>query len=149
MSESILVSRAGISPCPSCRQMIYSDAKRCRFCSVAFDGRVAARGADLQKRVNTACNQAKMLRYIAGAMWTFFLLALIPFLMPLAWASNVMFYVVPVWLVYWKVRFGKLQTDDKDYARAKRDCLTAFLIWSPAMAFEVVSLAIGLFVSNH
>jgi hypothetical protein len=37
-------------------------------------------GADLQKRVNTACNQAKMLRYTAGAMWTFFLLALIPFL---------------------------------------------------------------------
>ena len=146
MSESILVSRAGIFPCPSCRQMIYSDAKRCRFCSVSLDGRVAAHGADVQKRVNTACNQAKMLRYIAGAMWTFFLLALIPFLMSLVWASNVMFFVVPVWLVYWKVRFGKLQTDDKDYVRAKRDCLIAFLIWSPAMAFEVVSLALGLFV---
>ena len=146
MSESILVSRAGIFPCPSCRQMIYSDVKRCRFCSLALDGRVAAQGADLQKRVNTACNQAKMLRYVAGAMWTFFLLALIPFLMPLVWASYVMFFVVPVWLVYWKVKFGTLQTDDKDYVRATRDCRIAFLIWSPAMAFEVVSLAIGLFV---
>ena len=147
MSESILVSRAGIFPCPSCRQMIYSDANSCRFCSVTLDSRVAAQGADLQKRVNTACNQAKMLRNIAGAMWTFFLLALIPFLMPLVWASNVMFFVVPVWLIYWKVMFGKLETDDKDYARAKRDLLIAFLIWSPAMAFEVVSLTIGLFVS--
>ena len=144
MSESILLSRAGIFPCPSCRQMIYSDAKKCRFCSVPFDDRVAAQGANLQKQVNTACNQAKMLRYIAGAMWTFFLLALIPFLMPLVWASNAMFFVVPVWLVYWKVRFGNLQTEDKDYARARRDWFTAFLIWSPAMAFEVVSLAIGL-----
>ena len=115
-------------------------------CSATLDGRVAAHGADVQNRVNTACNQAKMLRYIAGAMWTFLLLALIPFLMPLAWASNVMFFVVPVWLIYWQVRFGKLQTDDKDYLRAKRDCLIAFLIWSPAMAFELVSLAIGLFV---
>jgi len=145
MSESILVSRAGIFPCPSCRQMIYSDANSCRFCSVTLDSRVAAQGADLQKRVNTACNQAKMLRYSAGAMWTFFLLALIPFLMPVAWASNVMFYVVPVGLIYWKVKFGQLQTDDKDYVRARRDCRIAFLIWSPALAFEVVSLAIGLF----
>ena len=144
MSESILASRAGIFPCPNCRQMIYSDAKSCRFCSVTFDGRTATQGVDLQKRVNTACNQAKMLRNIAGAMWTFFLLGFIPLLMPLVWASNVMFFVVPVWLIYWKVKFGKLQTDDKDYARAKRDCRTAFLIWSPAMAFEVVSLAIGL-----
>ena len=144
MSASILASRAGIFPCPSCRQMIYSDSKRCRFCSVTLDDRVAAKGADLQKRVNTACNQAKMLRYVAGAMWTFFLLGFIPLLMPLVWASNAMFFVIPVWLVYWKVRFGKLQTDDKDYACAKRDCRTAFLIWSPAMVFEVFSLGLGL-----
>jgi hypothetical protein len=144
MSESIFVSRAGIFPCPNCRQMIYSDAKRCRFCSVTFDGRVAAQGADLQKRVNAACNQAKMLRNIAGAMWTFFLLGFIPLLMSLVWASNAMFFVVPVGLIYWNVKFGKLQTDDKDYARARRDCRTAFLIWSPALAFEVGSLAIGL-----
>ena len=146
MSESILVSRAGIFPCPSCRQMIYSDAKRCRFCSVSLDGRVAAQGADLQKRVNTACNQAKMLRNISGAMWTFFLLGFIPLLMPLVWASNAMFFVVPVGLIYWKLKFGNLQTEDKDYASAKRDCRTAFLIWSPAMAFQVVSLGLGLFV---
>jgi len=124
--------------------MIYSDAKRCRFCSVTLDGRVAAQGADLQKRVNTACNQAKMLRNIAGAMWTFFLLGFIPLLMPFVWASNAMFFAIPVGLIYWKVRFGKLQTVDKDYVQAKRDCRTAFLIWSPAMVFEVFSLAIGL-----
>ena len=66
--------------------------------------------------------------------------------MPLVWASNVIFFVVPVWLVYWQVRYGNLQTDDKDYARAKRDRLFAFLTWAPAMAFEVVSLVLGLFV---
>ena len=146
MSESILVARAGIFPCPRCRQMIFSDARKCRFCSATLDRQAAAAGVDIQNRVNAACNQAKMLRYSAGAMWTFFLLALIPFLMPIVWASNVMFFVVPVWLLYWQVKYGNLQTDDKDYARAKRDRLIAFLIWAPAMAFEVVSLAIGLLV---
>jgi hypothetical protein len=85
-----------------------------------------------------------MLRYSAAAMWTFSLFALIPFLLPLAYASNVMFFIVPVWLIYWQVRYGNLQSDDKDYARAKRDRLIAFLTWAPAMAFEVVSLTIGL-----
>jgi hypothetical protein len=144
MSESIFVSRAGILPCPRCRQMIFGDSRKCRFCSATLDPRSNAAGVDLQNRVNTACNQAKMLRYSAAAMWTFSLFALIPFLLPLAYASNVMFFIVPVWLIYWQVRYGNLQSDDKDYARAKRDRLIAFLTWAPAMAFEVVSLTIGL-----
>ena len=144
MSESIFVSRAGILPCPRCRKMIFGDSRKCRFCSATLDPRSNAAGVDLQNRVNTGCNQAKMLRYSAAAMWTFSLLALIPFLLPLAYASNVMFVIVPVWLIYWQVRYGNLQSDDKDYARAKRDRLIAFLTWAPAMAFEVVSLTIGL-----
>ena len=146
MSDSILASRAGIFPCPRCRQMIFSDARKCRFCAATLDRRAAAEGVDLQNRVNAACNQAKILRYSAGAMWTFFLIGLIPFLTPIGLASNVMFFGVPISLIYWQVRFGNLQSDDKDYARAKRDRNIAFLMWAPAMAFEVVSLTIGLFV---
>ena len=54
MSESILSGKAGIFPCPSCGQMIYSDANMCRFFSIAVDHQAATVGAEIQSRVNTA-----------------------------------------------------------------------------------------------
>jgi len=52
-----------------------------------------------------------MLRNSAVAMWIFVLLGLIPF-MPFGWGATFLFFVIPVWLVYWQVKFGKLQTSD-------------------------------------
>src|SRR5215471_8084935 len=84
MSESILTAKPSIFPCPNCGQMIYSSAETCRFCSTPVDHEVASLGAELQTRVNTACNHAKLLRNSAGVMWIFFLLGLLPF-MPFGW----------------------------------------------------------------
>jgi hypothetical protein len=138
MSESILSGKAGIFPCPSCGQIIYSDAEKCRFCSVTIDRKSAALGAEVQARVNTACNQAKLLRNSAAVMWGFFLLGLIPFL-PLGLGFTILFFVIPVWLVYWQVKFGRIQTQDADYARAKRDRLIALIIWLPALIVEFLA----------
>jgi len=141
MSESILSGKAGIFPCPNCGQMIYSDADTCRFCSATVDRQAATVGAELQSRVNTACNQAKLLRNGAGVMWVFFLLGLLPF-MPFGWGFTALFFLIPVWLIYWQVKFGSLQTSDVDYKRAKRDRLIALFIWLPALAIEVLSVAV-------
>jgi len=125
--------------------MIYSDVEKCRFCSKPVDRQAAAQGADVQARVNTACNQAKMLRNSAGVMWGFFLLGLIPFL-PLGWGFVGLFFVIPVWLIYWQVKFGSLQTQDSDYKRAKRDRFIAFIIWLPALALELFATGVQLLV---
>ena len=125
--------------------MIYSDAQKCRFCKTTLDRQVAAQGADIQARVNTACNQAKMLRNSAGAMWTFFVIGLFTF-WPVGWGFTCLFYIIPVWLVYWQVKFGSLQTLDKDYNRAKRERLVAFLMWLPALAIEVFSVFIAMWL---
>ena len=138
MSESILSGNAGIFPCPNCGQMIYSDAEKCRFCSATIDRKAAALGAEVQARVNTACNQAKLLRNSAAVMWIFFLLGLLPF-MPFGWGFTILFFVIPVWLVYWQVKFGRIQTQDADYARAKRDRLIALIIWLPALIVEFLA----------
>jgi hypothetical protein len=145
MSESILTARAGIFPCPNCRQMIYSDAKKCRFCKTKLDRAVAESGADIQKRVNSACNQAKILRNAAVSMWAFFILALIPF-SPTGWAGTAEFTLIPFWLIYWQVRFGNLQSLDKDYERAKRDRRIAFYIWLPAVLLEAFPFLIIAFL---
>ncbi len=146
MSESIISGRAGIFPCPGCGQMIYSDVVKCRFCSSRVDRQAAERGVDLQQRVNTACNQAKMLRNSAGAMWVFFLLGLIPF-SQLGWGFTGLFFVIPVSLIYWQIKFGGMQSSDADYKRAQRDRLIALFIWLPALALQLFSIGVGLLVS--
>lgn len=144
MSESILSSKAGIFPCYSCGQMIYSDVEKCRFCSAIVDRQAAAQGADLQSRVNAACNQAKLLRGSAGAMWIFFLLGLL--FMPFGWAFTGLFFVIPVWLISWQLKFGGLQTSDPDYKRARHERLLALIIWLPALAIELLSFAVRVLI---
>jgi hypothetical protein len=141
MSESLLSVDTGIFPCSNCGEMIFSDAEQCRFCSAKVNRSAAVLGAELQSRVNTACNQAKLLRNGAGAMWIFFLLGLLPF-MPFGWGFTALFFVIPVWLIYWQVKFGRLQTADADYKRAKRDRVSALIIWLPALAIEMLALVI-------
>ena len=143
MSQSILSARASIFPCPKCGQMIYSNAEKCRFCSGIVDRQAAAIGAEIQARVNTAYRQAKMLRNSAGAMWTFFVIGLFGSTV-FAWGFTGLFFAIPVWLIYWQVKFGRIQTPDPDYKRAKRDWLISLLIWLPALALDLIALGLRL-----
>ena len=138
MSGLTLSQSKGILPCPSCGEMIYSDAEVCRFCSAPIDRETAARGAELQMRVNNGCNQAKWVRNAAGAMW---LILLVGMVIPLVvWGFIGLFFAVPIWLITWQVRFRGLETIDQDYKTAKRDWLVALIIWLPALALEVINV---------
>ena len=126
-----MISGAGIFPCPSCGEMIYSDVKSCRFCSAPVDSEAAARGAHLQQQVNNACNHAKMLRHSAVSMWVMLLLSFV--LGHALWAFHGLMVVIPVWLIYWQITYGKLESGDPDFKRARRDRLVASIIWAPSL----------------
>jgi hypothetical protein len=130
------ITGAGIFNCPTCNEMIYSDARFCRFCSAPVDRGVAERSARLQAQVNNACNQAKLLRHAAMAEWVFFVVSLIS--EPVEWALLGLTITIPVWLIEWQFLFGKLKTNDPDFEKAKRDRLVAFIIWLPAAVTLVV-----------
>lgn len=131
-----MISGAGIFACTSCGEMIYSDARTCRFCFAPVDSEAAALGAKLQAQVNTACNQAKMLRQVAGAMWLFLLVSFVAGNVELVFHGLVVF--IPLSLIFWQLSFGKLKTSDLDYKRAKRDHVIALVIWFPAPLVEVI-----------
>jgi len=116
--------------------MIYSDTTKCRFCSASVDSAAAAAAADNQAKVNNACNQAKWIRNIAGAMWAFLAVSQI-------WGTVtvvvlVFFFLIPLSLIYWQVSYGRLTTADPDYKRAKRDRLIALGLWVPAALIEIL-----------
>ena len=143
MADSIGSGSASILPCPQCGEMIYSDVTACRFCSAAIDPQAAAAGAKLQKRINDACNHAKIVRNMAGVMWILFLVRFVFF--GLVWGFIGLFFFVPAYLIFWQVKYGSLKTQDPDFNRAKRDRLIALLIWLPALALQVLLLAVQLF----
>jgi len=125
-----------ILPCPSCGEMIYSDTTKCRFCSAPVDSAAAATAADNQKKVNDACNQAKWIRNMAGAMWALMGVSLI-------FSAGTIgvfafFFLIPLSLIYWQISYGRLTTADPDYKKAKRDRLIALGLWAPAALIEVL-----------
>jgi uncharacterized membrane protein len=141
MSESILSAQPSILACPSCGQMIYSDSTKCRFCSAEIDPVAAAAGAALQKKVNDACNLAKVNRHMASAMWGLFLLG---FVFGAARLGVVgLFFAVPVSVLVWQIKYGNLQTPDADYKKAKRDRWIALALWLPVGILQFVLLVLS------
>ena len=137
MSDTGFLKNRGIFACSDCGEMIYSDSERCRFCSALVDREAAQRGAELQAQVNSACNQAKLLRNTAGVMWIFLLSSMFLFL-PFGPGYYVLFLGVPLWLIHWYPKYGRLETSDPDYNLAKRDWKTAIALWIPALIIQTV-----------
>lgn len=121
---------ASTFPCPNCREFINTSMTTCRYCSAAIDPQAASTAVELQDKVNRACNDASLVRNLAGAMWVFFFVRLIPIIGYVAsFGVFVLFVLITVRLIMWQVRFGGIQTADLDYKRAKRNILVALGLW--------------------
>ena len=115
--------------CPKCGEYINVAATQCRFCGSEVDRREAVADAQLQATVAQAVNLARGARVLAWSM-------------PVFWANAVMFYIIgtetgvflflPVVILFstagtvitWWRKFGKLQTTDVDYLRARSSMKT-------------------------
>ena len=133
--------------CPHCREYINARSAECRFCHGYIDTTTTQVAAELQQRVNAAYNEASWIRNIAGAYAIFVAIRLVlPFF---AIGSGIvlpiMFVALPILLIRWYVRFGRLQTDDPDYPRAQRNWRIAFLVFLPvALIWLALVLIFGL-----
>jgi hypothetical protein len=137
---STFTSQPRILPCPSCGEMIYSDTTQCRFCSAQVDSTVAAAAADNQAKVNNACNQAKWIRNVAGAMWALIGTSLIFGIVTIA--VLVCFVLIPLSLIYWQINYSRLTTADPDYKRARRDRLIGLGLWASASLIEALIITV-------
>lgn len=125
-----MLSQEAFFPCPSCGEIIGANATRCRYCSVEIDPQAAQAAAGLQQRVNEACNDASMARNVASVMWVAFAMQFL-FAMIGRLAFIGMMLAVPILLIKWQVRFGRLQTNDPDFKAARRNRNIALLLWLP------------------
>jgi hypothetical protein len=130
MSTLFQERSAATFPCPNCHQILSADVDHCKFCSVHIDQEAAASAAKLQDKINKACDDASMLRNVAGAMWVFWLARLIPFIGFIAGGATIAcFLIAAIWIIHWRVRYGRIATSDTDYSRAKTNWSTALVFW--------------------
>lgn len=125
-------------PCPNCNEIINDSMETCRFCSAPVDKQAAAFAADIQSRVNQACNDASYLRIAAVAMWIFLGLSVVPFLPVVGWGFLITFFVVLILIVRWLIKFTGLRTRDKDYVQAKRSVIIAGVLWLVAIPVRFI-----------
>jgi hypothetical protein len=141
-----MLSQPQTFPCPNCKEIINDSMARCRYCDAPVDPQAAASAAELQGRVNQACSDASYLKTAALVMWAFLGLSFIPFVPLVFWAFLFTFVAVLVLIVRWQLKFGRIQTDDPDYPRARRSKNLAALLWLGAffVAFVLRALMVVL-----
>ncbi len=140
--------------CPNCKKFINNTSTVCKYCSLELDLELISSLVTNQEKVDTAYNSASKLRIMAGTMWAFFFLSLIPFWgFVFSWAFYVVVILIPVLLVVWYVRYGSLKTLDPEFNTAKKYIYTAFFIWLiyPTInALFLILILIGLMaVQNY
>src|SRR5262249_49999533 len=158
MQTTIMLSQESFFPCPGCGEIIGSNAPRCKYCNAGVDPQAAAVFANLQPGGNQACHDARVARSAVGIMWIAFAmqvsaaaLALLIFIHVLAgllvmWGLAMYFLLevvgqlafigimvaLPLMLIRWQSRYGRIQTNDVDFQTARRNRNIALLLWLPA-----------------
>jgi len=113
--------------------------ERCKYCSIPIDPGVVSAAVQLQEKINSACNDASLIRNFAGATWAGFFLRFIPFIGLVGWIIMILgFIVVPIRLILWQIKYGRLQTSDVDYKRAKRNWMGALGLWLLLIPFILI-----------
>ena len=86
-----------------------------------------------------------MARNIASVMWVAFAVQFL-FVAMGRLAFIGMMAAVPVALIRWQIRFGRLKTSDVDFQTARRNRTIAWLLWLPTPI--VVVLAVFIFKAS-
>jgi hypothetical protein len=135
-------------PCPKCNELINTSMDKCSYCSAPIDPAEAEAAAAIQEQVNKAYSDASFIRNMAVGTWVFFLIRYIPIVGIAGWVGMLILMVlVPIKLILWQVKFGRIKTADPDHKRAKTNRNVAFLIWIPlplllGFAFLVLAYAV-------
>jgi len=123
--------RTRVFICPVCKETIALGTERCRFCGVVIDQQAAGIAADLMDKVNLAISEAEDIRAM-----------LVPREgLTLGGTRQGDWYFLPVLLVRWWVRFGKVRMDDPELLQARADMRLYSWIAAGVLAVILIGLA--------
>ena len=136
MAQSFSLSSAvSVFPCPNCKETINTSMQECSFCHTPIDRTAAEESAAATSKISQACSDASYLKIMAGSALTFFLLGFIPILGSVGSLGFLFLeFAIPIMTIRWWIKFGKIKTDDLEFARAKQ---TAMFVGIGAIIFFI------------
>jgi hypothetical protein len=121
-------------PCPHCGEILLTGTTPCPACGTPIDAAVAEAVADRHEQFQKAFGEANSLVITARAFLAFFALSFVPFLSPLGQLGVLLLLVwVPVLLLRWYRRYGKLDYPGDEYRQARDWVQQAVVIWGLAL----------------
>ena len=140
MAGLSLSSDVHVFPCPACAQTINTSMQHCAFCAAPIDHAAAASSAETFAKINQSISDASYLKIMAGCTLTFLTLRFVP-LLGLIGITGFWFLelAVPVMAIRWWLRYGKLQSSDPEFLRARRMPLYATGV--TILCFALVTVA--------
>ena len=149
MFESMgIADHARVFQCPVCKETIDTSAQLCRFCSATIDAGAAEAAAEAMAKVNQACSDASYLKVMALAILVSFALSFAPIVGFLGYCGLIfLLFAVPVMVVRWWVKFGKIQSNEADFSRA-RGTVIAISVPGAVCPFIGLFLLFGMIVSS-
>jgi len=129
--------------CPHCGQTIDTSADVCRFCGAKVDHTEAQKAAQLLEKVDQACSDASILRYMAVGAFTLSVGLPVGVLRNPRFIENVGFVNValgycalvfavslpfPFWSMRWWSKNAHLASDDEDFQKDRKMVRSAGLI---------------------
>ena len=155
---------ANTFPCPNCRELINSESDQCRFCSARIEPGVADAAVGFEEITMKAVDHGSSIAHLSTVMWILYALsfAIYFYFGPFLWQTaqfrgivslllfcigTAIFFVSAFSLPMWYFRYGKLDSLDGDYKRAKRKWFIASMTWVAIaiifIAFAIVFRALG------
>lgn len=115
-----LSSTVEVFECPKCFETINTSIRTCPFCASPIDADSAQAAGAATSRISQACSDASYLKIMSWTLFTFFLLLFLP-LIGMAGYLGMWFlrFAIPVMSVRWWIKFGRIQTADPDFKRAR------------------------------
>ncbi len=133
-----------VFPCPNCGETINTNMTQCNFCGIAIDRAAAEQAAAATAKVSSAVSDSSYIKIMFGVAGIFFLFR---FAIIVAWLGvfGFIFFelAIPVMLIRWWLRYGRIQTSDPDFAPARRTVIimsVAVILFYAARLFHVIAI---------
>ncbi len=137
-----LSSAVEVFPCPNCKETINTSMSQCTYCGAPVDHSAALLSAAETSRISQACSDASYLKIMAWSILVCFGIFFIP-LVGFIGAVGFWFLriALPVMVVRWWYKFGRIKTDDSDFPSAKRAVIIVSVV-AVLVLLEVISISI-------
>lgn len=120
----------------------------CRFCGTAIDPEAAAAAAEHHVSVQRACAEASSIRISATGLPLLFLASFLPFVGFIALVGALAdLVIVPIMIIRWHHRFGKLASPDPDLPRAVKSVKLGTHVWGAMLVVTVCWFGFRMYLS--